>query len=1110
MSKSAGSHESRKSSFVTVGDEIKLPNLAVSARVPAGMIRRHLRDECVVKVTAVTTHPLPGRSAGHIVGVDTGEEFVMSTRKNVECPIGRDGVLYLDQSNGLSWVHHKSIEAFQKVSATESSEGWEKYRSDIASRYAGIVRFCSETVASAGKKGTPGLRPPQVSALHSIVAHWELETEPCTVVMPTGTGKTEVMLATTVEFANRGTVLVVVPSAALRDQTAGKLLTLGLLRQLGVIPEDTPNPIVGIIAHRPKNKADLAIFQKCHVVVATMASLTQGTADPLLSKIASCVETLVIDEAHHIAAATWSQFREAFRNKRILQLTATPFRRDGKLVDGKVIFNYSLARAQRDGYFKKINFKPVFEYDPIKGDEAIAEQAVGQLLEDLTSGFEHLIMARCESVARATEVLKIYQDMAPQQYPVLIHSDMGAEGQRNLDSIKLRKSRIVVCVNMLGEGFDLPNLKIAAIHDAHKSLAVLLQFTGRFTRSSGIALGDATVIANIADQDFSTSLERLYQEDADWNGLLSEFSSTAAKQHRELIDFLNKSERLDSQDDRSVQVSHTLLRPKCSAAVFRCSNFDYKLFYKSLPERASVKACWYHKDTKTLYFVTRRERHVDWTRSKEVHDVAWDLFIVHYQEAKRLLFIASSDKSSLHESLATCVGGEVTLIRGDIVFRAFADISRLRFNQIGVKKAGRRNLSYAMYTGADVQQALTVSQKANAYKSNLAGYGFRNGEPANVGCSYKGRVWSMDRGTVRTFIDWCGTVGEKLLDSSIDTEKLIENVLVPEEIEILPPDTSVLSVDWPNELRRHSFDRTIIRYQGFSEDLSLISIEHLRTIQASNEIHFRLRASNWECEYSMTISPKESYRVTSLSSTECRIKTGGLQEMTLADYFQSYPPLFLLSDLSEIDGNLWVRPNEKTSYAIPDDRFEAWDWSGVDIERESMWKDGKHRPNSVQQRVAEELLKSGSDLLFDDDAAGEAADLVSLRELPDYIELTLCHCKFSGATEPGDRVKDVVEVCSQAIRSAKWKWAFNELCKHIQHRENRLAKDGRATRYLKGNGQEVNRFLRLHKGKEVRTRIVVVQPGLKRDCTDDQRYVLAATDSYLLETIGTKLEIICS
>ena len=36
---------------------------------------------------------------------------------------------------------------------------------------------------------------------------------------------------------------------------------------------------------------------------------------------------------------------------------------------------------------------------------------------------------------------------------------------------------------MLGEGFDLPELKIAALHDVKKSLPVTLQFTGRFTRT---------------------------------------------------------------------------------------------------------------------------------------------------------------------------------------------------------------------------------------------------------------------------------------------------------------------------------------------------------------------------------------------------------------------------------------------------------------------------------------------------------------------------------------------------------------------------------------------------------------------------------------------------
>ena len=37
------------------------------------------------------------------------------------------------------------------------------------------------------------------------------------------------------------------------------------------------------------------------------------------------------------------------------------------------------------------------------------------------------------------------------------------------------ESRIVVCVDMLGEGFDLPELKIAAFHDIRRTLAVAPQ-----------------------------------------------------------------------------------------------------------------------------------------------------------------------------------------------------------------------------------------------------------------------------------------------------------------------------------------------------------------------------------------------------------------------------------------------------------------------------------------------------------------------------------------------------------------------------------------------------------------------------------------------------------
>jgi len=57
------------------------------------------------------------------------------------------------------------------------------------------------------------------------------------------------------------------------------------------------------------------------------------------------------------------------------------------------------------------------------------------------------------------------------------------EKARVIEALKEGKVRIIACVDMLGEGFDLPRLKIAGLHDRQASETVTLQFIGRFTRS---------------------------------------------------------------------------------------------------------------------------------------------------------------------------------------------------------------------------------------------------------------------------------------------------------------------------------------------------------------------------------------------------------------------------------------------------------------------------------------------------------------------------------------------------------------------------------------------------------------------------------------------------
>ena len=246
------------------------------------------------------------------------------------------------------------------------------------------------------------------------------------------------------------------------------------------------------------------------------------------------------------------------------------------------------------------------------------------------------------------------------------------------------------------------------------------------------------------------------------------------------------------------------------------------------------------------------------------------------------------------------------------------------------------------------------------------------------------------------------------------------------------------------------------------------------------------------------------------SGPEFSIRVGRI-EKSLAGYLSDYPPLIKFADMSELDGNLLVHPQESRELVIPADRFEPWDWTGVDITAESIWKNRKKRATSIQGHVASHYEQGGFSMIFDDDAKGEAADLVCMKEEDECIRLALVHCKFTTDSKPGERVGDVVEVCSQAVRSAKWKWRFRELCRHLLSREKRLRKPHRSTRFLTGDARELNRFLKLSRFKDIKVEIIIAQPGLScATCSTEQSAVLAAADSFLLETVGVAIQIISS
>ena len=109
----------------------------------------------------------------------------------------------------------------------------------VLETYRNALSFAEESPS------VPGLRSPQRGALHSVLGYWTTKSAvPATVVMPTGTGKTETMLALLVA-ARLPRLLVLVPSDALRNQVAEKFETLGVLQELGVVSSPALRPVVG-------------------------------------------------------------------------------------------------------------------------------------------------------------------------------------------------------------------------------------------------------------------------------------------------------------------------------------------------------------------------------------------------------------------------------------------------------------------------------------------------------------------------------------------------------------------------------------------------------------------------------------------------------------------------------------------------------------------------------------------------------------------------------------------------------------------------------------------------------------------------------------------------
>jgi superfamily II DNA or RNA helicase len=970
----------------------------------------------------------------------------------------------------------------------------------IVKSWDGLFKFEQENQ----EQGKPGLRRPQIGALYAVLAHWSTTDADATVVMPTGTGKTETMLALLV-CAKLQRLMVVVPNSALRDQIAEKFLTLGRLAECGCIPLDSRTPVVARLRHRPKTESEVDdIFTRANVIVATMQVAGQCSV-AVQKRMAKLCSHLFIDEAHHIAARTWMDFKTQFHERLIVQFTATPFRTDGKRVDGKFIYSYPLARAQKEGYFRAVTFSPIEEFDPTESDSAVARRACELLRADIKAGLDHLLMARVETTDRAADVARIYAQEIPEFHPITIHTKVPAqERKKRLDALHKRESRALICVDMFGEGFDLPQLKIAALHDKHKSLAITLQFVGRFTRIL-TSVGDAKVVANIADEAISNALRNLYAEDADWNFLLKMLSEAATGRARK------RNEVLSGFTGALPEIPLQVLTPRMSAVVYRttCEEWSPMKVADVITGATLHAGPVVNPEFKLAVFVTRDDEPVRWGGVKQIQDVEWNLHMLHWNEEQKLLFINSSSKD-FHEKVAKVVGGSDLRVMGKDVFRAMGGIKRLVLTNLGLSHAFGKNIRYTMFMGADIAEGLTESAKQNRRMSNVFGLGYEGDERATVGCSFKGRLWSYKVAyDLSEFTDWCAHVGKKLLDESISVDSILVNLIKARAIEERPP-LAPLMVMWPESFQDEPEDRVVIELSGVETELFDCGIESA-SYETSGPLRVRVSTETSAAVFEVIFSADKAEFKQVSGPTAYGIVRG--KRRALSEFFNEDPPIihFVNGDFL-VFNELFELPKGADRVSFDIKKITTWDWRGINLKKEAQGPEKDKA--SIQRRVIERLIAGEFgdwDIVFDGDGKGEVADVVALKRTDDKVTVGLWHCKYASSEEAGARIGDFYEVCGQAQKSIHWRESPRRMLRHLLHQEESRSKNGDKSRIERGTRTEIQRLIYGIRQLSFDYFVFIVQPGLsKAKIAPAFLDVLGATEVFLQETYSIPLCVVAS
>ncbi|MEX0684307.1 MAG: DEAD/DEAH box helicase family protein [Dehalococcoidia bacterium] len=958
--------------------------------------------------------------------------------------------------------------------------------------------------------------------------HWSLApTVPTVVSVPTGSGKTAIAMAAP-HFLDEPPrrILVVVPTRALRDQLVGNFQSQEVLQRIGAMPSvddfaQVPNviPLTGRVTHWDE-------LEGADVVVALPNSISpehyEGDARPPVDLF----DLVIIDEAHHAPAPTWTSILDHFASRRALLLTATPVRRDGKRIPGELVYHYPLRRALDEGFYQPV--RPVLldladPADRVAADAAIAAEAA-QLLA-MEAHQTSVLLARGGSIARLGNLEEAYSKVGIEL--TLLHNRMSEQAQREvLDRLMAGEVRAIGVVGMLGEGFDLPSLRIAAYHDKHKSLPATIQLIGRLARVD-LEYPQGSVLITARDIDVFPELRgvvrSLYDEDADWAEVLPGIIDDQIQRERDERAFVADfgpahgdilPDRLQPLQ-RSVvyEVADTTWRP----------SFDQGQVPDKLVEGANFEG------GRVVYSVVDPEgqllvigvQHVSqprWSSDPGLAETTYSLHLVAFQQSPRtdlpsVLFINADGQTALTELVEILELQEVAHPASPERIGQYIDgLDRRSVSAVGMRTtnaANRGTTTYKNHLGASVDRGLrAIDMTRNALGHVNIQISDGQGS-SNAGAALeKAKLWVTRYTPLRAYRDWIEQTATLLWFE----RSSVSGPLLP----ALNRGTTL--IDWPPapalaaELNPALLGRG---YQIVTDAGELIALEEVELFVAADPFSnldglptgdglpiSAIRSDRDDNEHELLWSGHLRLDG-SFAGPPVVIRHGHGAGAAIADFFNEFPPTVYFLDGTTVVGRV-AYTLDRVGPSINPNRIVSFDWPGVDITAETAQLAAARGGGelSVHRGLVDWLAarprRGTSRWIVLNDGAGEIADILVIEPLPSgEVHLGLWHAKASASRTPARRINELQVVVAQAIRSRRWFTSLNLWPELAQ----RLGGQAKPDAILQDGSDDITRLLELLELAEVpedgfiswiqrpplvRGEIAVVQPGLSRQAALDE------------------------